>query len=255
MKRILAVLLLIGAMATPTAVSAAGEQVGVYVAPKFVYGLTQMDGTKGHWSVVESGNTTSGSIRIGNETDDAFGGSLAIGYDFDKKFGLPVRAELEYAAFSETENEKTYTLIDPLGSGDAKLQLKQTFQVQTLFVNAYWDIATGTQFTPYVGAGLGMAFINTKGKANAFLIDSPADALGGSTGSKNVTNFAWNVGAGLGYDFTENWTMDIGYRFVGLGSVKTKSYHQGDAANNYSVHGKTDNLYQHQLAIGLRYTF
>jgi len=36
-------------------------------------------------------------------------------------------------------------------------------------------------------------------------------------------NFAWNIGAGVGFDLTENWTLDAGYRFVGLGSVKTKT--------------------------------
>jgi opacity protein-like surface antigen len=239
MKRILGVLLLVGVMAMPTVASSA-EQIGVYVAPKFVYGLTQMDGAKGHWS--DGGDSE--SIRIGSKTDDAFGGSLAIGYDFDKRFGVPIRAELEYAGFSKVEAKRSYS-VDPTDSA----KMKQTFGIQTLFVNAYWDINTGTQFTPYLGAGLGMAFINTK------FTDKGDDTIEGpwneSTGSKNVTNFAWNVGAGLGYDFTENWTLDVGYRFVGLGSVKTKSYSDDD----YKMYGKTDNLYQHQFAVGIRYTF
>ena len=240
MKRILGVLLLIGVMVTPT-VASAGEQIGVYVAPKFVYGLTQMDGAKGHWS--EAG--ASSSERIGSKTDDTFGGSIAIGYDFDKKFGVPIRAELEYAGFSKAEAEKTY------GDDDYTSKMKQTFGIQTLFVNAYWDIDTGTQFTPYVGAGLGMAFIRTKFKDSGYEYADPDDSWSESTGSKNVTNFAWNVGAGLGYDITENWTMDVGYRFVGLGSVKTKTYRDDD----YEMYGKTSNLYQHQVAVGIRYTF
>ncbi|MDL2279304.1 outer membrane beta-barrel protein [Desulfovibrio sp. OttesenSCG-928-G11] len=242
MKRILGVLFFVGVMVMPT-VAAAAEQIGVYVAPKFVYGLTQMDSAKQHWTGAAG---ASGSERIGNETDSAFGGSIAIGYDFDKKFGVPVRAELEYAAFSEVEAKRNYT------DNGEHITMKQNFNLQTLFVNAYWDINTGTQFTPYIGAGLGMGFINTKGKESGYGIANPAaNSWNYSTGSKNVTNFAWNVGAGLGYDLTENWTLDAGYRFVGLGSVKTKTYDNGQD----TVYGKTSNLYQHQFAVGVRYTF
>ena len=242
MKRILGVLLLVVVMVTPT-IASAGEQIGIYVAPKFVYGLTQMDSFKGHFN--EAGDSYSQSG--GSRTDDTFGGSIAIGYDFDKKFGVPIRAELEYAGFSKAETKKSY------GDEDFTSKMKQTFGIQTLFANAYWDINTGTKFTPYVGAGLGMAFINTKFKDSGYDNADPDDSWNDSTGSKNVTNFAWNVGAGLGYDFTENWTMDIGYRFVGLGSVKTKTYSSSE--DDFAMYGKTSNLYQHQIAVGVRYTF
>ncbi|MDL2216271.1 outer membrane beta-barrel protein [Desulfovibrio sp. OttesenSCG-928-M14] len=237
MKRILGALLLIGVMVLPTVASAA-EQIGIYVVPKFIYGLTQMDSVKGHW------NDGGGSESIGSKTDNTFGGSIAIGYDFDKKFGVPIRAELEYAGFSKAEAKRSYS---PDATSYAKM--KQTFGIQTLFLNAYWDINTETQFTPYIGAGLGMAFISTKFKDRGDdIVEGPWNE---STGYKNVTNFAWNVGAGLGYDFMEHWTLDVGYRFVGLGSVKTKTFSYDD----YKMYGKADNLYQHQFAVGVRYTF
>lgn len=245
MKRILGVLLLVGVMVTPT-IASAGEQIGVYVAPKIIYGLTQMDSVKAHGSAYGG----SDSLRIGSKTDDSFGGSIAVGYDFEKKSGVPIRAELEYAGFSGAEAQKT--LYDGYGSH----KFKQNFNIQTLFVNAYWDIDTGTQLTPYLGAGLGVGFINTKLRySGAYdqLIEGSA-----STGSKNVTNFAWNVGAGLGYDITDNWTLDVGYRFVGLGSVKTKTKTFNDSLGlglEAEAYGKTSNLYQHQLAVGVRYTF
>lgn len=229
------------AIASP---ASAADQLGVYVAPKFIYGLTQMDAVKGHWTDTMTGE--SGSIRIGNKTDDTFGGSIAVGYDFGKRFGVPIRGEVEYAAFSRAEAKRSYT-----NEWNEREKLKQTFDIQTLFFNAYWDIDTGTRFTPYLGAGLGMAFIGTKMKSNGYDIGDPDDSWSESTGSKTVTNFAWNVGAGLGYDLTENWTLDAGYRFAHLGSVKTKTFSDDES----TFHGKTSNLYQHQFAIGVRYTF
>lgn len=237
MRRLFGLLLLTGVIITASP-AMAEEQLGVYVAPKFIYGLTIMDGAKVHANL----GGGSGSLRIGDKTDDTFGGALAIGYDFDKKFGVPIRAELEYAGFSEAEAKKTFH-----DGGDSH-RLKQKFNIQTLFVNAYWDIDTGTQFTPYVGAGLGMAFIRTKLNYNG---EDAASTWGASTGSKNVTNFAWNVGLGLGYDISENWTLDAGYRFVGLGSAKTKTFSE----SGLDIHGKTSDLYQHQFSLGVRYTF
>jgi opacity protein-like surface antigen len=235
-------------MLVSPALAGAADQIGIYVAPKFVYGLTQMDGTKAH---ATDDDGESDTLRIGSSTDSTFGGSIAFGYDFEKKFSVPIRAEVEYAAFSQAENKRNYTAI--YGTTTEHGTVKQTFGIQTLFVNAYWDIPTGTEFTPYVGAGLGAGFINTKGK------DSGVETIGGvvnetwndSTGSKTVTNFAWNVGAGLGYDLTDYATVDLGYRFAGLGSVKTKTWQEDDERTSF----KTDNLYQHQFALGMRFTF
>ena len=64
-------------------------------------------------------------------------------------------------------------------------------------LNAYYDIDTGTKFTPYVGAGIGMARLKAK-------IDDETDF------SKSKTTFAWQVGAGISYAMTENVSLDAG---------------------------------------------
>ena len=95
MKRILASLVCFGmlAVAVPAKQVSAGSaccpnKLGVYVAPKFVYGFTQMNGMRAQGD--------EGSLRIGNKSDNAWGGALAIGYDFYRQNRIPVRAELEY---------------------------------------------------------------------------------------------------------------------------------------------------------------
>jgi opacity protein-like surface antigen len=87
-----------------------------------------------------------------------------------------------------------------------------------------------------------MGFINTKARINGSgVFDSyseigdggaftPADGPYSASmraGSRTTTNFAWNVGAGVGVELDKNWTVDVGYRFVGLGSVEDeKGYRQ-----------------------------
>jgi opacity protein-like surface antigen len=242
------------AMLVAPPLAGAADQIGIYVAPKFVYGLAQMDGTK----ELATDDTGSGTLRIGSDTGSTFGGSIAFGYDFEKKFNVPIRAEVEYAAFSQAENKRNVTVID--GNQTAYYTSKQTFNIQTLFLNAYWDIPTGTDFAPYVGAGLGAGFITTKGIGSGTLWNNGTfnRSWSDSTGYKTVTNFAWNVGAGLGYELTDYATVDLGYRFVGLGSVKTKTGRDSDGDewdSGDSISHKTDNLYQHQVALGMRFTF
>ena len=244
MKRILGLFMLVSMLAMPSMAFAA-EQIGVYVAPKFVFGINQMNGMKER--AVDGLTGESESFRIGNKTDEVYGGSIAIGYDFNKKFAVPLRAELEYAGFSSGSGKKKDS-DDP----DDYNEYKQKLGIQTVFVNAYWDINTGTKFTPYVGAGAGMAFINAKGTMRSHIVaDDDFDTH--SYGSKTATNFAWNVGAGIGYNITDNWTIDTGYRFVGLGSAKTKTLTNPDEGHTTRI--KTNNLYQHQIAVGVRYTF
>ena len=255
MKRIMGLMLLVAVLMVPTAGFAASDQLGIYVAPKFVYGLTQMNNVKHNYTENYPGGVDFESYSVGDKHDNTFGGSLAIGYDFDKMFEVPVRAEIEYSIFSRAKAKQRFTEADT-GLPNERMSRTQSFNIQTLFVNAYWDINTGTKFTPYVGAGIGAAFIKTKGNSKGY------NDLEGSWdidfGSKTVTNFAWNVGAGLGYDITDHWTVDLGYRFVGLGSVKTGTYYEPSGAvpgTNDSVQMKSSDLRQHQVSLGVRYTF
>ena len=227
-------LLLTGAFATG---AMAADVSGLYLSGKFVYGYTQLDGFK----ATQYGSKT----KLGDKDDNAWGGAFAVGYDFYSRYQVPLRAELEYSIFSGVEAKKR--VADETASWD----LKQKYNIQTLFLNGYWDIHNKTVCTPYITAGVGLAFINTKGT-----LDTEFEILGQtitghtSTGSKLRTNFAWKVGLGAAFELTENISLDAGYTFAGLGKVKTKA-----ARNMDDTHLKTDDIYMHQVAVGVRYTF
>ena len=235
MKRIMGLMIMASVLMFPLTAKAADSQLGIYVAPKIIYGLTYMKDVK-HKEVWYG---TPDPWNMGSHQDNTFGGSLAAGYDFSKKLNVPVRAELEYAAFTKAEAEDmlwgvTYSY--------------QSNNIQTLFANVYYDINTGTKFTPYVGAGIGAGFIRAKGYYydNRYITDS-----------KTVTNFAWNIGLGLGYEITKNVALDIGYRFADLGKAKTgrddwewRTSYPGDGFQM-----KTKRIYQHQFSMGARFTF
>ena len=229
-KRIMGLMAVAGMLMFPLTAKAADGQLGIYVAPKIIYGLTYMKDFK-----YQQGNGY--KENIGNELDSTFGGSLAMGYDFSKKLNIPVRTELEYAAFTKAEAKGIIC-------GD---NIKHSNNIQTLFMNIYYDINTGTKFIPYIGAGVGAGFIRTKAR-----IDWRSGDNIESTGSKTETNFAWNIGLGLGYQIANNVALDVGYRFVDLGRVQTNFHYWG-----YIAGWRMDikRIYQHQFSMGARFTF
>ena len=68
--------------------------------------------------------------------------------------------------------------------------------------------------TPYIGAGVGGAYMRVSDFASA-----AAPPFTG--GDRSQWQLAWAAMAGLGYAVSPRLTVDIGYRYLGFGNVKT----------------------------------
>ena len=225
MKRIIAALALVLTLALPG--MAAAEGTGMYLAPKFLM------------SIQSTGNTERTDALAGSGVDSysqfTLGGAFALGYDFWPQQMLPLRAEIEFAL--RGNNGKTWS-----DGGQYINEVKGTWNSSTLFANLFWDFHNDTAFTPYVGAGLGMAFNYvgydfTDNNGNKFSADD------------RFTNFAWNVGAGVAYNFNENFAVDASYRFVGLG------YNEVSATSNGRKYEIGNRPYNNEFMVGLRFAF
>jgi opacity protein-like surface antigen len=84
----------------------------------------------------------------------------------------------------------------------------------TGLVNLYGDLGTWSGFTPYIGAGIGFAHL----QAANFDVRS-AHAL--DVDSTGKWNFAWAYMAGVSYRFMGNYSIDLGYRHINMGNVRT----------------------------------
>ena len=100
----------------------------------------------------------------------------------------------------------------------------------SVMANAYFDYLTCTPWTPYVGAGIGSAYLK-------------ADF--GDVAKSNY-NLAWQVMAGLTYDINSHWTLDAGYRYADLGRIR-KNFGEGNVAKLTAR--------DHEVLLGVRYTF
>lgn len=151
--------------------------------------------------------------------DKVLGGSFAAGVS-TKVNGGAVRAELEYN--KNADAKKTHNLYGRL--------FNTKIESQSLMINGYYDIDTGSKLTPYVGAGIGYAKI--KGKLSV---------LGESPYSEDDNNFAWQVGAGVGYALNDKVSLDAGYRYVDYGDFTKEGLKWESSA--------------HELYVGARYAF
>ncbi len=69
-------------------------------------------------------------------------------------------------------------------------------EILTAMANAYYDFDTGSKVKPYIMAGAGIADVSTEDDYT------------------NGTGFAWQLGAGIGFEVAKNVTFDLGYRYI-----------------------------------------
>ena len=107
----------------------------------------------------------------------------------------------------------------------------------TVMGNAYADFGNWYGFTPYVGGGIGGAYL----KMSNYQM-TPATST--ATGTFAQWNFAWAVMAGVSFSAGYNWLIDIGYRHIDMGDVT------GGPTNNQLT---LDNLTGDEIRVGFRY--
>src|SRR5882757_7789703 len=91
--------------------------------------------------------------------------------------------------------------------------------------NVYVDLGTWWCITPFVGVGVGGAFNQISGLTDFGAIPSPGvgsvNAATYFADSASKTNFAWAAHAGLAYKVNQNFTIELAYRYLDLGSAIT----------------------------------
>jgi opacity protein-like surface antigen len=97
-------------------------------------------------------------VALPNAKSTRFGGDVAYAAAIGFQYPLGTRTELEYRRFSAGVDSVEYSNgLVPFGppTGDS-------VDVQTLMSNAYVSLAPDARFSPYVGAGVGGAFIRNE---------------------------------------------------------------------------------------------
>jgi len=114
--------------------------------------------------------------------------------------------------------------------------------------NAYVDLPTVLCITPWVGAGIGLASISVNGLKD---VNVPNNSV--SYGADHSeTNFAWAVYGGLSYDVNPSVTLDLSYRYLGLGDARSGRVTAYDGSSSYSSLD-INNIHSHDIMLGVRW--
>jgi opacity protein-like surface antigen len=181
----------------------------------------------------------SGGPSNSNVTSERYTNS----YDASVGFGLKYqwfRADVIYDRSGPTRVSAFTTVATNQPQFTAKIRS------ETVLVNGYVDFGTWGGFTPYVGGGAGVARLKSVNYVDT--TDSPSNNVWGVTGPGKSQNFAWAAMAGVAYQISPSWMIDVGFRHLDLGDV-VSSEGAGTRTNAIVFKGQTVN----EVRIGLRY--
>ena len=124
--------------------------------------------------------------------------------------------------------------------------IKTKLDSYTVMVNGYYDFGNFRGFVPYVGAGVGVALHDM----DYVIVEHPASP--NPQHGETKADLAWAVMAGVGYQVTSRAILDVGYRYIDMGSAVSN---QGDTAQALNPKLLLNDLTAHEFKVGLRYHF
>jgi opacity protein-like surface antigen len=119
-------------------------------------------------------------------------------------------------------------------------------------VNAYLDLGTWWCITPFVGAGVGVAY----NKIEHFRDVNVITAGGGWADTGTQTNFAWALHAGAAYKVTPGFAVELSYRYLNLGKAQTGLLVNLDptvVSGNPLAPVTFNNLQSHDIMLSMRW--
>jgi opacity protein-like surface antigen len=173
----------------------------------------------------------------------SFTGGVGVGYVWGAAFRTDFTVDIHSIMDAKFNGSQTY--IDGVPR-TLTVDDKTRFMSTILLLNGYYDIRTGTAFTPYLGVGVGFAVNQLTRSSNS------ADT--GPTGPFHVSDrttrvdFAGAAMAGLTYDINSIVSLDVGYRFLYIGGTDVDLAIHG-AASDVAV----GSISEHQIRAGFRF--
>ena len=206
------------------------ETTGIYVSVGG--GLAILPGTTDtpHSKIFPHRDTTDGD-KASWDFDLGFGVDAALGYDF----GV-FRADVEFAYLSA----KALFDVDKNDRRGTDEEADDTLSVLAATANAWYDLDTGTAWTPYIGIGVGGTNVSVQ-----LAQDTDEDPYFDGTG----WGFAYQAGVGVAFEVLSGFSLTAGYQF--FGTLETEITHDGDDTD----HTVSPTLMAHGVQLGMRFLF
>jgi opacity protein-like surface antigen len=222
----------------------------IYKAPVAEFGGWYLRGDIGMTNQkVKSIENTSfiGAQNFGWFEDPSFGSSMLFGLGVGYKYN----SWLRFDATGEYRSKAQFHALDHYTQGVQNFTNDYTAKKSEwlAMANVYVDLGTWWHITPFIGAGVGAVNINIDNfRDNNIIAGGGAFA---ATGSK--WNFAWAVHAGLAYEVTRNFTVELAYRYLDLGDAVSGDLVNFDGSNLTNNPMTFKNVTSHDVKLGVRW--
>ncbi|MER8606056.1 porin family protein [Mesorhizobium sp. M1233] len=197
-----------------------------------------------HWSKFRGGDYITYGPPPGSGTFDsgklksAFSAGAGVGYQIDRHFRTDLTADWMSKSTFRGSTSGICLDGDPCTSVDTS-----SYTALLLLANAYVDIGTWHGITPYVGAGIGGAWVKWD-----TLHNSDEDGEFFHRGGKGW-RFAYAAMVGASYCLTDRVKLDVGYRYSHINGGKMFDFGSGVGP------GYDNGINVHEVRGGLRYQF
>ncbi|HZL31513.1 MAG TPA: outer membrane protein [Pseudolabrys sp.] len=177
-------------------------------------------------------------VGYGFDSAPIFG--VGVGYYFNDWMRFDVTGEYRGRSnFHGLENYGTFT--DEYHGSKSEL---------TFLANAYVDLGTWRNFTPFVGAGIG---VSRNSIYNFTDNNIPTNGVA-FAGDNSKWSLAWALHAGVAYKVTKNFAVEFSYRYLDLGDAVTGDIVTYDGSCPCTNNPTTfHHLSSHDFRLGLRF--
>ena len=237
-----------GAFLLATASSSFAQDMMSWV-PYGVYVRGDFGGAFGNNVTLRDNSPTAANTTIGGTSFPAHtGNSVLFGGGIGYRFAPMFRGDftLDYIPSLNVNNTNA--------SGTNSSTLSAPLNSLVGMANGYLDLNGFLpnmfgSVQPYIDAGIGFAN-NSLGTMKS--------GGGGTLSGSSQTNFAWGAGAGVNFPLTQQLSLDVAYKYLDLGSLKSGNVTTGafGVGNPSPVTGiKSNDLTMNTVTVGLRWTF
>lgn len=180
----------------------------------------------------DDGNKTNWDFDLG------IGASGALGYDFGS-----FRADAEFTYLSSN----FVFGVDKTDRRQNSDKANDTLTVLAGTANAWYDLDTGTAWSPYIGVGVGAANLQVK------LREAGKETQAAPTFDGSGWGFVYKAGVGVAVEVLSGFSLVAGYQFFGtLETTVTDGKKNNAATDDHTV---KPTLMAHGLNVGLRFLF
>jgi opacity protein-like surface antigen len=184
-----------------------------------------------------------GPVGWGESFEPSFTGGVGVGYIWGPNFRTDLTVDIHSIMHAEQNGSGVINVLgDP---AFVTAEDKTKFMSTILLANAYYDIRTGSPWTPYLGAGVGFA-VNQLTRNYTLTVDDASATVGNRS---TDVQFAAAAMAGVSYDFSSFFAIDVNYRFLHIGGSQVSLDEPGLSDSTVEI----GDLNEHQIRAGFRF--